>query len=72
MNQFQKNPFQNNSKTKIVGYNKIMDEKTKIQNIKENMMKLKYTKPTQKEKITETNLNHNQKVDILKNLDRFR
>lgn len=72
MNQFQKNPFQNNSKTKIVGYNKIMDEKTKIQNIKENMMKLKHTKPTEKEKITETKLNYNQKVDILKNLDRFR
>lgn len=67
MNGFQKNPFINSNKqTKIVGFNKLPSEKQKLENIKNNMTTLKYQKPQE----TKT-YSVNEKVDVLKNLDRF-
>ena len=74
MNPFQKNPFANkNTTTKIVGYNKQFDEKKKLEDIKGNMVKLKYQKPIIKEEpVKREQLNVNQKVNILKNIDRYK
>lgn len=71
MNPFQKNPFQKNSQTKIIGYNKTFDEKQKLENIRENMAKLKFSKPV----ITEQNkeekiISTKDKIDLLKNINR--
>ena len=67
MNGFQKNPFVNSNKpVKIAGCNKLQSEKQKLENIKNNMTTLKYQKPQESKTYTV-----NEKVDVLKNLDRF-
>lgn len=72
MNPFQKNPFVSNSNSKVVGYNPEFDEKKKIENIRENMAKLKFLKPTVSEnnKKEEITLSVNDKVNLLKNINK--
>lgn len=70
MNTFNKNPFAKTKNTQIVGNNIKFDEKKKIENIVENMNKLKYNK----EMVSEENnqLNVKERIDNLKNLDKWR
>ncbi|MBP3920298.1 MAG: hypothetical protein J6D28_01905 [Bacilli bacterium] len=73
MNSFQKNPFKVNSSTKIVGYSKQFDDKEKISNIKMTMSKLKFQKPVvnnQDDRVKPLGIN--EKVDILKNMNRYK
>ena len=71
MNTFSKNPFANkNTNTHIVGNKINFDEKQKIENIKENMTKLKFQK---KEEINNQELkqpNLQEKIDFLRKLDK--
>ncbi len=70
MNPFQKNPFTQINNTKIAGNNIHFDEKKKIEKIKENMNRLKY----QREEVPdqEKAISTKEKIDILKNLDRWK
>lgn len=71
MNIFNKNPFaKTNQNTRIVGNKINFDEKKKIENIAENMNKLKYNK----ERVsTENNdLSVKDRIENLKNLDKWR
>jgi len=75
MNPFQKNPFVNReSTTRIVGYNKQYDEKKKIENIKENMTKLKFARPITivEPKQEKKTLSFNEKIDLLKNINKYK
>lgn len=75
MNPFQKNPFINKETTaKIVGYNKQFDEKKKIEDIKENMTKLKYAKPITNDepKQEQKPLSFKERVDLLKNINKYK
>ena len=69
MNPFQKNPFAiKNNNTHIVGKNISINDKEKIEKIKENMNKLKYN-----EKVSvENNITVKEKIDNLKNLDKWK
>ena len=72
MNPFNKNPFATKiEKTKIVGNNVQFDENKKIENIKENMIKLKL----QNNNINELNQkkeqpNLQEKIDFLRNIEK--
>ena len=72
MNPFNKNPFSNNNtNTHIVGNNIHFDEKKKLENIKENMTKLKFSKPiAEEQKKEETPLSVKDKINLLKNINR--
>lgn len=70
MNPFQKNPFISNSSSTIKGFNPLFDEKKKLDNIRENMAKNKFMKPMQEEKLEKEELSVNEKVNLLKNIDR--
>ena len=67
MNPFSKNPFANKeTNTRIVGNNIKFDEKQKIENIKENMIKRQFQN---KEQNLEQN-NLKEKIDFLRKLDK--
>jgi hypothetical protein len=72
MNPFNKNPFTNkNSNTHIVGNKIQFDEKQKLENIKENMTKLKYQNEEQKlnnQQLKQPNLQ--EKIDFLRKIDK--
>jgi len=71
MNPFSKNPFaKTNQNTHIVGNKINYDEKHKIENIVENMNKIKYNK----ERVsTENNdLTVQERIENLKNLDKWK
>lgn len=72
MNPFNKNPFAKpNENTRIVGNNIQFDEKKKLENIRENMNKLKYN-PNQTVPGETEQLNVKERIDNLKNLDRWK
>ena len=69
MNLFNKNPFaNNNTNTKIVGKKINFDEKQKLENIRENMAKLKFQKPQE----VPTEQTVKEKIDNLKNIDKWK
>lgn len=76
MNPFNKNPFANtNTNTKIVGNNIQFDEKQKLDNIRENMSKLKFpNQPQQPQKPVEQTpqnpQNLKERMDFLRKLDK--
>ena len=65
---FQKNPFTTNKQVRFVGTVKQFDDKEKISNIKKTMAKLK----NKTLKTDNQELNVNDKVNILKDIDRFK
>ena len=71
MNPFSKNPFaKTNQNTRIVGNNIKYNEKKKIENIVENMTKLKYN--SEKVSTEENQLSVKERIDNLKNLDKWK
>lgn len=72
MNPFQKNPFINTTVAKPIKPVKQFNEKEKINNIKENMAKLKNQPFKFEEKKTQTEISVNYKVNLLKNIDRYK
>lgn len=72
MNPFSKNPFANkNTNTHIVGNNIRFDENQKIENIKENMTKLKFQKKEESnnnQQLKQPNLQ--ERIDFLRKLDK--
>lgn len=71
MNTFSKNPFaKTNQNTHIVGKNIQYDEKKKIENIVENMNKIKYNR--ERVSVEDNQLNVKERIDNLKNLDRWK
>jgi len=73
MNLFQKNPFANNTQTRIVGKNINIDEKQKIENIKKTMLNLKFQKNEPKidnQNQTISQPSTKEKIDILRNINR--
>ncbi len=72
MNPFNKNPFINKKETKIVGNNIQFDEKQKIENIRENMNKLKFNIQETKVPIEDNQQNVKDRIDNLKNLERWK
>jgi len=72
MNPFNKNPFVNNTDTRIVGNNINFNEKQKLENIKEKMTKLKFQKPQEVPKEDSKIPNVKDKIDNLKNLDKWK
>ena len=71
MNLFSKNPFAKSTNTHIVGNNIKFDEKQKLENIKENMNKLKYqtNEPQQKQNELKPQ-NLQEKIEFLRNLNK--
>jgi len=73
MNPFSKNPFANkNTNTHIVGNKIQFDEKQKLENIKENMTKLKFQNKeeiSQNQQLKQPNLQ--EKIDFLRKLDKW-
>ncbi len=71
MNPFSKNPFaKSNQNTRIVGNKINFDEKKKIENIAENMNRLKYNREIVS---TENNqLSVKDRIENLKNLDKWK
>jgi hypothetical protein len=67
MNPFQKNPFVKNKETIIKGYNPKLEEQNKLENIKLNMTKLKYEKPT-----NIPNPSMQQRINNLKEMDKWK
>ena len=73
MNPFNKNPFaKTNQNTHIVGNNIQFDEKKKLENIRENMNKLKFKNPNETVPVEDTQLNVKERIDNLKNIDRWK
>ena len=72
MNPFSKNPFTNKeTNTHIVGKNITFDENQKIENIKENMAKLKFQNNQESKLNQETKqIDLKEKIDFLRNLDK--
>lgn len=70
MNSFSKNPFAKTRDTRIVGNNIKYDENKKIENIVENMNKLKYN--SEKVSVEENQLSVKERIDNLKNLDKWK
>ena len=70
MNPFSKNPFEKKKNTHIVGNNIKYDENKKIENIVENMNKLKYN--SEKVSVEENQLSVKERIDNLKNLDKWK
>ena len=73
MNPFNKNPFTNkNTTTRIIGNNIQFNETQKLENIKENMSKIKFQnneiKQEIKSEIKQSNLH--EKIEFLRNLDK--
>ena len=73
MNPFNKNPFENkNTNTRIISNNINFNETQKIENIRENMNKIKFQnnqiKPEIKQEMKQPNLQ--EKIDFLRNLDK--
>lgn len=73
MNPFNKNPFANkNTNTRIISNNINFNETQKIENIRENMNKIKFQnnqiKPEIKPEMKQPNLQ--EKIDFLRNLDK--
>lgn len=73
MNPFNKNPFANkNTNTRIISNNINFNETQKIENIRENMNKIKLQnnqiKPEIKPEMKQPNLQ--EKIDFLRNLDK--
>jgi hypothetical protein len=73
MNPFNKNPFANkNTNTRIISNNINFNETQKIENIRENMNKIKFQnnqiKPEIKQEMKQPNLQ--EKIDFLRNLDK--
>ena len=73
MNPFNKNPFTNkNTNTRIIGNNIQFNETQKLENIKENMTKIKFQNneinQEIKPEIKQPNLQ--EKIDFLRNLDK--
>ena len=72
MNPFSKNPFANKeTNTHIIGNNIKYDENQKIENIKENMSKIKFQNTQevkQNQEIKQTELK--EKIDFLRKLDK--
>ena len=69
MNPFQKNPFINNTKSTIKGYNPQFEEKNKIESIKINMAKLKQIKPKEELKPIEKKSTVSEKIEALRNIN---
>ena len=71
MNPFQKNPFaKTNTNTHIVGNKIQFDEKQKIENIKENMNKLKFQNKAPEIKQETQNQNLQDRIDFLRNINK--
>lgn len=77
MNLFNKNPFTNtNTNTKIITKTTVLDEKQKLDNIRENMTKLKFPnqpqQPQQKpvEQTPQNPQNLKERMDFLRKLDK--
>lgn len=70
MNPFSKNPFAKTRDAHIVGNNIKYDEKKKIENIVENMNKLKYNKDIVSDENNQ--LSVKERIDNLKNLNKWR
>lgn len=73
MNPFNKNPFANkNTNTRIISNNINFNETQKIENIRENMNKIKFQnnqiQPEIKPEMKQPNLQ--EKIDFLRNLDK--
>lgn len=73
MNPFNKNPFTNkNTNTRIIGNNTQFNETQKLENIKENMAKIKFQNNERiqeiKPEIKQSNLH--EKIEFLRNLDK--
>lgn len=66
MNPFQKNPFVNNNDTQINGYNPVMNERKKIEQIKLDMNKVKQMKPLEQQNNSQMTVS--QKIDALRNI----
>ena len=72
MNLFNKNPFaKTDTNTRIVGNNIQFDETKKLENIRESMNKLKYNNKNETVPV-EDQTNIKEKIDNLKNLDRWK
>ncbi len=72
MNPFNKNPFAKTTNTRIVGNNIQFDEKQKLENIRENMNKLKLNKPNETMPGENQQLNIKERIDNLKNIDKWK
>ncbi len=72
MNSFQKNPFKQTTISKAIKPIKQISEKDKIQNIKEQMAKIKTQTPKQEQKINQPKISITDKINILKNIDRYK
>ena len=73
MNPFNKNPFVNkNTNTHIVGNNISFNETQKLENIKENMTKIKFQNNEIKQEIKPETKQPNlqEKINFLRNLDK--
>lgn len=73
MNLFSKNPFASkNSNTRIVGNNVTFDEKQKLENIKENMAKLKFQNSDLGKNDLEENVKSESSNDLKSRIDFMR
>ncbi len=68
MNPFQKNPFVNNNETTIKGYNPVMNERQKIEQIKLDMNKVKQIKQIEPTLKNNPQMTVSQKIDALRNI----